>query len=1089
MAIHQRPAVNIVELVHSSNELPSTVMSRLPKGAILPTRVRYAIVESSSEKDAAMTSADIFGQPFALNTSDAAVPADNASADLILVPHQVGKQLKDSLDSILERLILMTKPGALVIIAGPAAASNITEITSPKLKAKGFELVSSMSAGAEDVVLYRHIVSNKKSQTGKPITNGTHREEVAILEPLEPSLLSQSFSKKLQDILQDAGYSVMTKTGFADTDTVHDKICISLLELDKPMLENLSEPEFKNIQKLVVSGERLLWITCGDNPSMEMVDGLARCVNVEVASAKFQVLHLSSKGSQHGPSLTLRILKSLEISADNEFREKGGFLQVPRAYQSPLENDHIRKHLEDSTQVMSLNDNDAFSLTIGKPGLLDTLHFVHNETLRDTPLGDNELELQIKATGVNFRDIMASMGLIPVTGLGVEASGVVLRAGSNAAKAFKPGDRVSTMSVGGTHATKTRCDFRVTAKIPDTMSFEEGAAASTVHATAYYVLVKLAKLRRGQSVLIHAAAGGVGQAAVQLAKHLGLVIYVTVGTEDKRQFVVEKYRIAEEHIFNSRDSSFAKGIQRMTGGRGVDCVLNSLSGELLRVSWNCLATFGTFVEIGMRDITDNMRLDMRPFGKSATFTSFDIPTLIEGDPAALGDVLNDVFKLLHDEILHVPYPLTVYPIGQAENAFRIMQQGKHRGKLVLSFSDEDKAKAPVLCKASDSLKLDPHATYLFIGGLGGLGRSLAREFVASGARHLAFISRSGDSKPEAKTTVDELAAHGAQVKVFVGDVADQASFLGAMEQCSRQLPPVKGVIQMAMVLSDVLFESMSYEEWTLPLQPKVQGTWNLHQYFSAERPLDFMIFCSSFVGVCGNPGQAQYGAGNTYLDALAHYRRSQGLKAVSIDLGMMQDVGVLAEGGAVTFKQWEPVLGIREPAFHALMKSLINGQQQQQRGGDECPAQICIGVGTADILAAHRLPSPPWFKDVRFGPLAVSSLPSASASGENVAAASLSSRLTEVGNNKDFAAAATIITGALVTKIAEILRILPSEVDPRQPMYSYGVDSLVALEVRNWITREMKANMALLDILAAVPMETFASQIAQKSKLVVGSNA
>ncbi len=190
--------------------------------------------------------------------------------------------------------------------------------------------------------------------------------------------------------------------------------------------------------------------------------------------------------------------------------------------------------------------------------------------------------------------------------------------------------------------------------------------------------------------------------------------------------------------------------------------------------------------------------------------------------------------------------------------FRTMQQRKHRGKIVLSFSEEDKVKASVLCKAKDSLKLDFEATYLFIDGQ---GRSLAREFVASEARHIAFVSRSED-KLEAKAIVDELAAHGAQVKVFCGDVADQISFLAAMEQCSQQLALIKRVIQMAMVLRDVLIENMSYEEWTIPLRPKVQGTWNLHQHFGHERPLDFMIFCSSISGLWGNRGQAQYIAGN-----------------------------------------------------------------------------------------------------------------------------------------------------------------------------------------------------------------------------------
>ena len=169
---------------------------------------------------------------------------------------------------------------------------------------------------------------------------------------------------------------------------------------------------------------------------------------------------------------------------------------------------------------------------------------------------------------------------------------------------------------------------------------------------------------------------------------------------------------------------------------------------------------------------------------------------------------------------------------------------------------------------------------------------------------------------------------------------------------------------MAMVLRDVLIEKMTYEEWTTPLRPKVQGTWNLHEYFGPERPLDFMIFCSSFSGLCGSPGQAQYGAGNSYQDALAHYRRNQGLKAVSVDLGIMLSVGILAEMGDHTFKLWEEVLGIRDYAFHALIKSLVN-HQQQKRGIDvgSYPTQVCLGLGTADIMATHHLPSPPWFVD------------------------------------------------------------------------------------------------------------------------------
>lgn len=238
-----------------------------------------------------------------------------------------------------------------------------------------------------------------------------------------------------------------------------------------------------------------------------------------------------------------------------------------------------------------------YRLAIGKQGMLDTLHFVEDQKADEAPLGDDELELEVKATGVNFRDIMTCMGLVASKGLGVEGSGVVLRTGINAVGDFQRGDRVATLSMGGAHATKTRCDHRVTTKLPEGMTFEEAAAAATVHAAANFTLNRLAKLQKGQSILIHAAAGGLGQAAVQLSQKLGLTVYATVSTEDKRRILTEHYGVPDENIFNSRDASFAQGISRCTEGRGVDCILNSLSGELLRVSWNCLATFGTFIEV------------------------------------------------------------------------------------------------------------------------------------------------------------------------------------------------------------------------------------------------------------------------------------------------------------------------------------------------------------------------------------------------------------------------------------------------------------------------------------------------------------
>ncbi|KAI1263636.1 KR domain-containing protein [Xylariaceae sp. FL1019] len=1077
MAIHQRPSVDVIEVVGNAADIPGSLIARLPKGTILPAQVRYALLEGdASDTDKADTRT---GQPYALGPVDHPLPANLTPADLVVIPY-FPNDTSNHLRGNLNRLMALAKPEAVVLIV---STTEEVPLLSSIFKGKGFQSVFSGAAGCGDLAL--SYFSNRTTSQPQTLTNGHVGQEVVVIEPSKMSSQTQAFSQELQEALKQCAYTVSTKSGLehGDVSTTDAKTYVSLLELETPWLETLSEAQFEGIRSLVQSCDRLLWVTRSESPSFRLVDGFARVMRSEFAGLNFQTLHLSSKASDASANLVSRIL--LSNTNDNEFAEKNGLLQISRVYRDVKEDDHIRLHLRDTTRIMPLPSHDqdstatALRLCVGKPGLLNTLHFAPDESMTQTPLADDEVELQVKASGINFRDIMGSMGLLPVPAIGQEASGVVLRTGKLGAQTLKPGDRVSTLIVGGTHATKIRCHYRVAQKIPDNMSFEEAAGVPVTHCTAYYALVKLAKLQRGQSVLIHAAAGGTGQAAIQLAHYLGLTVYATVGTDEKRQLLKERYGVPDEHIFNSRDTSFAKGIHRVTGGRGVDCVLNSLSGELLRVSFGCLATFGTFVEIGLRDITDNTRLDMKPFAKSTTFAFINMVTFLQENPDSMGEILHDVFDLIAKGDLRPAFPIKIYPVGQVEDAFRLMQQGKHLGKMILSFT-ADEGKAPVLCRAKDSLRLDPAATYLFVGGLGGLGRSLALEFIASGARNFAFMSRSGDSKPAAKAVVTELEERGATVKVYAADAADEPAFESAMAKCSRELPVVKGVIQMAMVLRDVVFEKMKHEEWVTGLRPKVDGTWNLHKYFDKARPLDWMIFCSSVAGTFGNPSQAQYAAGNTFQDALAHYRRAHGLKAVSVNLGIMRDVGVIAEGDSHFMQAWEEALGIREPVFHALTKSLINGQQGK---GDEYPPQVTVGLGTGDIIAANNLKAPAYFEDPRFGPLAVSSASNAGSASSD-GSSDFAARLSKLRGNPDLTEASVIITEALVKTMADILRMPPSEVDPSRPMYRYGVDSLVALEVRNWITKEMKANMTLLEILAAVPMEEFASQIAKKSKLL-----
>ncbi|KAL1963672.1 hypothetical protein VTN77DRAFT_7876 [Rasamsonia byssochlamydoides] len=674
---------------------------------------------------------------------------------------------------------------------------------------------------------------------------------------------------------------------------------------------------------------------------------------------------------------------------------------------------------------------------------------------------------------------MVAMGQIPDSSFGFEGAGVVRRVGSTAVR-YQPGDRVIFIAQGA-HRTIHRVPVDCAVPIPETMSFEQAASLLLVLTTAWYGLVKIACAREGQSILIHAAAGGVGQAAIMLAQHLGLEIFVTVGSDDKRQLVQEVYHLPDDHIFHSRDLSFVKGVQRMTGGKGVDIVLNSLSGEALRQTWYCIAPFGTFVEVGMKDILENMRLDMRPFLQDATFAFFNLDHIQKQRPDLMKEALSETMALVHAGAMKPVAPLTAFPASQVEAAFRRMQTGQHRGKLVLSYATGDVL--PVV-RAPPSVQLACDATYLLVGGLGGLGRSLARLFVRLGARRLCFLSRSGAAGPETQALLRELEKQqpGVRTLVCTGDVSDPETVAAAVQKCADTLGPVRGVVQCAMVLRDVLFEKMSHDQWIQSTRPKVHGTWNLHQHLP---DVDFFLVLSSFAGVFGNRGQSNYAAAGAYQDALAYYRRDAcGQKAVTLDLGIMRDVGVLAERGITdSLREWEQPFGIREFEFHALVESAIATQQQREMpAGAEMPeAQIPTGLATARSALAAGISNPFYFDDARFSILARTG--QQQQQKHNSAGGGLSVQ-TQLAQAQSLNEATQVVQTTLLARVAKSLQSMVSDIDPTRPLHSFGVDSLVAVEVANWVFKELQATLTVFEILASVPITVLAEQIASRSSLL-----
>lgn len=664
---------------------------------------------------------------------------------------------------------------------------------------------------------------------------------------------------------------------------------------------------------------------------------------------------------------------------------------------------------------------------------------------------------------------MSVMGQIPDALLGFDASGIVRRIGS-AVQNFKVDDKVA-MYGHGSHRTVHRSKADYCKLIPEGLSFEQAATIPVVHGTAWYGLVHLARVQKGQSVLIHAAAGGVGQAAIQIAQHYQMEIFATVGSKVKRELLRKTYHIPDDHILNSRDLSFVKGIQRMTAGRGVDVILNSLSGEALRQTWYCIAPFGTFLEIGIKDILNNTELDMRPFLQDATFAFFNLNHIEKARPDIMAKIIEGAFDFQRRGITRPITPLTIYPISEVENAFRLMQTGKHLGKIVLTFSDNDVV--PILNRGADPFQVAQDAVYLLVGGLGGLGRSISTMLVDHGARKLCFLSRSGGTSAEAQQLIQDLRTRQVQVQAYPCDIADEDATAKAVARCSKELGPVRGVLRCAMLLRDVLFTNMSYQQWTESTRSKVQGSWNLHHCL---KDVDFFVVLSSFAATFGNRGQGNYAAGGAYQDAISYYRRSKGLHAVTLDLGLMRDVGVLAEKGITdSLREWEEPYGLRETEFHALLKRAITGDI----AGDLAP-QVLTGLATGGSAMAAGINTPFYLDDARFSIMAKTGVRSQSATqkqGITVSTHSLISQATSLQEATEH------VTEALVNRVAKMLQTPSSEIDTSRFLHSYGIDSLVAIEIVNWALKELKATITVLDVMAGVPLTSTARKIASISAL------
>lgn len=588
-----------------------------------------------------------------------------------------------------------------------------------------------------------------------------------------------------------------------------NKLLIFLSEIDKPLLSQLKEDEFNALQKMLTTVQGALWVVRGayDNatsPDLNMILGLSRTIRSETL-LPFATLDLDGQNQLTNDQMSEAILKiftsvfgkSSALNGELEFMEKSGSFFTPRIINDPVMNEIVHRETKPSTlEPTPFGQTDRpLKMAIADAGALDTLHFV-DDLVAEAPLHGEDIEFKVHAVGVNHRDLTAAHGKLATHDFGVEASGVVTAVGKDV-RNIEVGDRVAAITKGA-FATTTRTKATFAFKLPSDMQFEEGATLPLAYSTAYYSLVELGRLNEDETILIHAAAGAVGQAAISLAQMVGAKVFATVGSTEKKEFLMKEYGLPEDRIFYSRNLSFGNAVRQATNNVGVDVVLNCLAGDGLRESWNCLNKFGRLIDIGARDTNTSTRLEMTQFEHNASFMTVDIMAIAAERPKLLQRLLGNVAKLMRYGKIRPVSPVTVFPISEVESAFKTLHGAKAHGKLVVVPHAHDVVKATPPLKPAQLLKDD--ATYILIGGTGGLGRSMARWMVSRGARHLVLVSRSGSATGKVKELIDEVASVGAEIVVRRCDVANPASVDDLVKNNLEGLPPVKGVIHGAMVL-------------------------------------------------------------------------------------------------------------------------------------------------------------------------------------------------------------------------------------------------------------------------------------------------
>ncbi|OJJ78181.1 hypothetical protein ASPBRDRAFT_37382 [Aspergillus brasiliensis CBS 101740] len=1095
LVVHKNPGLRILQVGGESTGLTKRFLGALQAKSDFP-RFRTFSVASVLSDDDDDGSPFMSKTPVDLDTGESKPKSEGVSAqfpadeefDLILLPTHAEKYLSfPEKESLLRRHLA---PDGLVL------ARTSREIELPHtLTGEAWPCGPTSGTSAAET---KGIVILAQTSVSK--SNSLPQASYFVIHQA-PSRLSTALVEHLCSV-HSLPTQVLNFNDLSSSSIPAGSIVFSLLEYEKPVLATVSPEELSRIKLLTDHAARVVWITGGNpleglNPDMMLVNGLARSLMLEQPALQFFTYHVSQPASLDDAQTAINIAGVLFQQGlgpqDFEFCEFNGVPYVSRFAPDETLNAKFRsqngaeeRKLREDRSLDNVRATGGARLSIERPGQFDTIYYqrldeIHDEVQRTTTttaLGPTEVQLQVRSVGLNVKDFNVFGGKVDTENATTcsEYTGVVERVGAEVVR-VQVGDRVVVMAPSHFQTCQVVPEWAC-ARLQD--DEDEHTLSCIAHATALYALHHRANLQPGESVLIHSAADGVGLAAIQVAQCAGATVLATVSSDAQKAHLIAHCHLPENHIFSCEGTTFLPAVLAATHGRGVDVVLNSLTGDQLHASWRVCASFGRFIEIGNVDLSNSGKLEMRPFLNNVTFTAINLSHLYNNPNTALrrtwSSLLDDVLCLHRAGLINTSAsPTEVFDITQLPQALRRFSSPERIGEIVISL--EDPTAVLPMQPARHNARFYPHKSYILVGCLGGLGRSISRWMVRRGARQLVFLGRSGTSKPAARALVEELQSQGVHCTVIQGDVRN----LSAVERLMTAARyPIGGVIQAAMGVDAALFSQMTTQAWHAAIDPKVHGTWNLHRALqntttpgSPITSLDFFLSISSISGSVGSAAEANYCAANHFLDAFARYQRAQGFPAMALGLGMVTELGFLHDHPEIaTMLARKGVRPIREEEVlqlvdAAIFNAIADVSNMPASNDPLSKAHLLTGLETDPLCPT----STPISTDPRAILLSLAATtttvdkPSQSKHNSNESR-TFPNLPTEIMTAiKNCISLSDAVLTHIAARFGSLVLMAVSEVDTSRPLAKYGMDSMLAAEFRNWVFGAFRVDVPFLMLL------------------------